>query len=86
MNVFVTVEAGSKTEPRQSIRQGEVWGQLGLMQKVPEEKSGEAGKESSRKVRQRASWGRRSSKNLPSSEEGNRKATPLPFTWPVAQG
>lgn len=49
----------------------------GLMQEVKEEKSGEAGKESDRKGRQRVSRSRGDSEKLP-PEEGNRKATPAP--------
>ena len=49
----------------------------GLMQEVKEEKSGEAGKESDRKGRQRVSRSRGDSEKL-SPEEGNRKATPAP--------
>ena len=48
----------------------------GLMQEVKEEKSGEAGKESDRKGRQRVSQSRGDSEKLP--PEGNRKAAPAP--------
>lgn len=47
------------------------------MQEVKEEKSGEAGKESDRKARQKISWSREDGEKL-SPEEENRKASPAP--------